>query len=57
MNVIDVLKLVDSSVAVVAVLFVGYQVKSTLDKLLSNQQDIILKLIEMCGDDDDRKAP
>jgi len=52
MEFLDIFKLVDSSVAVVAVLFVGWQVRATLSILLANQQEIILKLLELCNDDD-----
>lgn len=57
MELLDLFKLIDGSIAVVAVLFVVREVRVSTDMLLHNQQEIILKLIEMCGDDDEKTAP
>lgn len=52
MEIIDILKLADGSIAVGSVLFVGWMIRGTLQTVLSNQQDIIRQLIELCADDE-----
>jgi len=53
MEILNVLKLVDSSVAVVSILFVGYMVRGTLTQVLNNQQHIIETLLDLYADDHD----
>jgi len=52
MDVETLIKIADSSLAVFAVLFIGWRVQASFEQVLAVQRDIIARLIELCGDED-----
>jgi len=55
MEIIEIIKATDGLIAVTVMLYFGTKLVNQIDVLQKNQQDIVLKLIELCADAEDKK--